>query len=59
MKKLIAVFSVVALASVITTSCSSGRTTRTTTRESVESTPLDPIVTERRSTTHTETRTND
>jgi len=59
MKQLITIFSVVALASVISAGCSSGRVTRSTTRETVESSPVDPIVTEHRTTTHTETRSHD
>lgn len=55
MKHLIAVTSAIALVGVMS-GCAEHRRV-TTTRQTIETAPMDPVVTERRTTTHTETRT--
>lgn len=54
MNKLILVLSALAFAGAVS-GCSSGRHTRTTTTESVESAPAAPVVIEKRTTTQTRT----
>ena len=56
MRKVIGVLSVLTLITVAS-GCSDHRRVTTTTRESIETAPVDPVVTEQR-TTHTETRTS-
>lgn len=59
MRTFITVLSVVAVVG-ITAGCSSERhSRRTTTSETVESAPMEPVVVEKRTSTHTETRTSD
>jgi len=59
MRKFITVLSVFAVVG-LTVGCSSERHTRkTTTSQTVESAPMEPVVVEKRTSTHTETRTSD
>jgi hypothetical protein len=58
MKKFLIVCGALALTGAVATGCSSDRRV-TTTRETIQTVPADPVVTERRTTTHTETRTGD
>lgn len=56
MKKLIPAFLVLA-AVAVATGCSTQREVRTTTKETVQTVPADPVVIQHRTTTQTETRT--
>jgi len=58
MKKIIAALSVLAFVGAAS-GCSSERHTKTTTRETFETAPVEPVVIEKRTTTHTETRSDD
>jgi hypothetical protein len=58
MKKFIAALSVLAFVGAAS-GCSSERHSKTTTRETVETVPADPVVIEKRTTTQTETRSSD
>ena len=58
MKKLILVFSMMAAIGAVA-GCSTERQSRTTTRETVQTVPAEPVVVEKRTSIHTETRTSD
>jgi len=58
MKKLIVILSALAFVGAAS-GCSSERRSKTTTSETVETVPADPVVIEKRTTTQTETRTSD
>jgi hypothetical protein len=58
MKKAILAVSVLTLVAT-TAGCSSQRHTTTTTRETVQPIPEEPVTIQKRTTTHTETRTTD
>ncbi len=56
MKKFVSVFGMLALVAAVS-GCSEHRRVTTTSKETVETAPMDPVVTESR-TTHTETHTS-
>lgn len=58
MKKPILVFAMIA-AFGAAAGCSTEHQSRTTTRETVQTVPADPVVVEKRTSIHTETRTNE
>ncbi len=58
MKRLIAAVSILVFAGVAT-GCSTEHQSRTTTRETVQTVPADPVMIEKRTSTQTETRTSD
>ena len=58
MKKFLAAVSVLALVGAAS-GCSTERHSKTTTRETVETVPANPVVIEKRTSTQTETRTSD
>ncbi|HXC50935.1 MAG TPA: hypothetical protein VN634_08630 [Candidatus Limnocylindrales bacterium] len=58
MNKLLVAFSVLAFTTVAS-GCSCERRTTTTTHESVQSVPAEPVVVEKRTSTHVETHTTE
>jgi hypothetical protein len=58
MNRFVILCGALALTSAVANGCSSDRRV-TTTRETIETVPAQPVVTERTVTTHTETRTSD
>jgi hypothetical protein len=54
MKNIITVLSALAFVGMMS-GCSDHQRTSTTTRETIQTAPMDPIVTEKQTTTHTET----
>lgn len=58
MKKLVAALSILAFVAAVT-GCSSERRTRTSTHETVETSPAEPVTTGKRTSVHTETRTSE
>ncbi|MFN2376279.1 MAG: hypothetical protein ABR538_07060 [Candidatus Binatia bacterium] len=58
MKKIVAALSILAFVAAAA-GCSSERRTKTSTHETVETSPADPVTTGKRTTVHTETRTSE
>jgi hypothetical protein len=58
MKKLVTVLSMFVFVGIVA-GCSAERHSKTTTSKTVETAPADPAVVEKRTSTHTETRTSD